>query len=148
MKIFKKLSIMVLTLFYCSSCNLNFSSKEYDYSMIENLKIEWTNLFLQSKVSYFVYIYQEHCFYCNELKNEIISFALNEIYPTYFIKYSIEIPIDNDIENTINATTVEKVFIKGVPTLLKIERSTLTLNIAGYNEIFTTLVIYEDKHNS
>lgn len=140
-KLFIKLPLVVLTLFSLVSCLDIEKEDEYDYKLIDHLKIEWKDLFSQSKLGYFVYIYQNHCFYCNELKDEIIPFSLKETYPTYFIEYSKEIPIGEDIESTLNKRSINEVFIKGVPTLLGIYNGEIDFNIAGLVEI-------SDKLNS
>lgn len=140
-KLLIKLPLLFLTLFSFLGCADIKRENEYDYSLVEHLKIEWKDLFSQSKLGYFVYIYQKHCFYCNELKDEIIPFSLAETYPTYFIEYSKEIPIGEDIESTLNKRSIDEVFIKGVPTLLGIYNGKIDFNIAGLVEI-------SDKLNS
>lgn len=143
--IFSKL-IFLPCLFSLVSCqNNDISSEEskaseHDYGEIIDRQIEWNGLFLVGIPQYFVYFYSPTCSHCNQIKNVIIEYALKD-ERMYFVKYSDEIRIAPDIENTIGATSVDDVAILGTPSLIEISNSVLKMNIAGTKAILTYLEI-------
>ena len=111
---------------------------DHEYFEIEYITINWSDILIQNKDTYYVYIYSLTCTHCQELKNSIIEEALsrNDIY---FVKGSNKDVVKNDVSYTIGATDVENIAILGYPTLLKISNKTLVQNIAGNSKIIDTL---------
>ena len=138
----RKLTIFI-SLILCShlvSCNpSNRASKEYDYNDFENCKIFWNSLFFVAKTQYFVYIYGKNCLHCKNIKNDVLSFIDEDIFPTYLLECTDKIPSGLEIEKTIGATSIEDVFILGVPTLLEIDDGVLTSNVAGTSSVMALL---------
>lgn len=137
--------LFLATIFSISICGCQMKSNEdsntnrqYDYSDVEEKKIEWNELFSIEKESYLVYIYSPTCGHCNEIKQSVIEFALQSD-DFYFVLFAKEINVGNHIENSIGADNIDEVVILGTPTLLVIRNHVLTDNIAGSSTILTTL---------
>ena len=142
---YRKKVFLPLLAFILLACNppkpiiSYFEEPESSY-FIESL-LTWEELFSIPE-SYFIYIYSETCYHCQMIKDDVLDFANNSVFPVYFVEFNENIPIGNEIENTIGATTVEECFIKGTPTLFLIENNKLTMNIAGTGEILKTIDLY------
>jgi predicted bacteriocin transport accessory protein len=128
----KKLILTLLIIKLLTSCA---NETTYSYSDIEHLEIAWNNIFFIAKPDYLIFIYSESCSHCQELTNEIIPFSLAGKYPTYYVKFTNEIPISSDVSDTYFKTKVEEIKILGTPSLLRITDGILVLNIAGTNDI-------------
>lgn len=102
----------------------------------------WHELFAPLEKYYFVYIYSDICFHCLSIKKNMNDFALNSVYPVYFVEFSDDISIGLNTEETIGKNKVEECFIKGVPSLILIEHKAISLNIAGTNKILETIDLY------
>ncbi len=138
--IFQKLFLLVsmFSLISCSGeevASESSQTSEHTYEEVSYLQIEWNDIFCVDEIYYLVYIYSEYCGHCNSMKNSIIDFALNPAKPLYFLKFSSEIPVSTNVENTIGASDVSEVSILGTPTLLEIYDKKITSNIAGASEI-------------
>ena len=137
----KKLIIYLTLILSLSSCGFK-TNKIYDYQDVENLKIQWNEVFNLAKVDYFVYIYSQTCYYCVNIKQEIITFALSDKYPTYFIEYTDDIEICYDISKTLLKDNIDEICILGTPTLLDIQNNCLMNNIVGGQKIINFLENY------
>lgn len=140
-----KYTTLVLTFTLLSLSCANKELKTYDYNDVIEKKIRWNEIFFAANIEYFVYIYSNNCGHCNNIKQEIIRFILDDIYPTYLVEFNSNIPISTSIDDTIGVSDYVDVKIKGTPTLLKIENHILTMNIAGENQISTVIDYYTDK---
>ena len=110
------------------------STRNYDYTEINEYRLYWDEIFEVGLKEYFVYLYQRGCSHCESIKNEIIEAALNR-KDIYFVEDSKEFKFSKDVSSTIGITSVDNLAILGFPTLLKIEEGTLIKNIAGVKEI-------------
>ena len=130
------LSITLLLLTCCSNPKSNYQCeiREHDYDEIADQIINWENLFSIHQDDYYCYIFSTRCTHCNNIKNLVIDTAL-EMDNFYFVLFDSTIPISGYVQNTIGATSYSDVSILGTPTLLRIENSTLTINIAGEKQI-------------
>ena len=81
------------------------------------------------------------CHHCNELKNDIIEFALNGQEHIYFIQESIDFVISDNIDNTIGISSIENMAILGFPSLVYINNSRVMENIGGISKIRNRLKI-------
>lgn len=106
----------------------------HDYSEINQYKISWKNTFSLAKTSYFVYFYSLTCSHCEQLKNEIIEYALVN-QNIYFCQNSEEVVISENVSATIGISSYEYLSILGFPSLIYIENGTLKTNIAGVPNI-------------
>ena len=138
----KKIVYILLTIFItsCSGQKQDTPNNEviYDYSDVTHKMITYENLFSSESNHYFVYIYSLTCGHCKNIKNRIISYALNHDN-FYLLEYVSSIPIYETIETTIGSTNYIDVGILGTPSLLEICKHVLVSNIAGENEIIKTL---------
>ena len=110
----------------------------YDYDVVQEKMIMWNDLFSIEKEKYSTYIYSTRCGHCNEIKQEVISHALNDD-SFYFVEYNQNIPITDNVEPTIGKSSVEDISILGTPTLLVIENKILIKNIAGAKAILEAI---------
>lgn len=106
----------------------------HNYSEINQYKISWKNTFSQAKTSYFVYFYSLTCSHCEQLKNDIIEYALDN-QNIYFCQNSEEIIISEDVYSTIGISSYEHLSILGFPSLIYIDNGILKSNIAGVPNI-------------
>lgn len=118
--------------------NIVIPEADHEYFEIEEMSINWSDILLQNKTTYYVYIYSLTCTHCQELKNWIIDTALTR-KDIYFVKGSNKDIIKSDVSETIGATDIDDVAIMGYPTLLKINEKTLVKNVAGNSKIMDLL---------
>ena len=121
----------------CSGCTNSteekgeYVFKEHSYNEIKDFEITWDEIFDQKRPNYYVYAYGLSCPHCNNIKNEIIEFALSN-QKTYFCLILSGFDKYTDFaENTIGATSVEYLAIKGTPTLIEIHDGAVVNNICG-----------------
>ena len=112
---------------------------DLDYSYFEDLQLEWKNLFSPAKSHYFVYIYSISCDHCNHIKKEVLEFVSMNKESFFLIESTGDIKTKNNVSETIGKEKIEEIYILGTPTLLAITNWSLSLNIAGENEILNYL---------
>ena len=136
----KKLFLFpLMTVFLVSCANENkVVAEEHDYSDVSHLLICWGDIFKIKDRQYFVYIYSETCGHCQEIKQDIISYALNHD-SFYFIKFNSGIPIINDRNIVIGKDKVEELGIVGTPSMFLITDHIVEVNYVGKKEIIRTL---------
>jgi len=144
--------ILPLTLLL-ASCEIG--NEAIDYSTDENLYeyeleypksfILWDQLLSQNNDEYFAYVFSYDCFYCKEVKSEIISFYDLGIYPIYFIEYNNKVPIEHNTLLTIGEKDINNVFIRGTPSLLFIKKGEIFLNAAGKKEVLETIDLIKNQ---
>jgi len=105
---------------------------ESDYP-IEKLII-WADA-LTKEGEYFAYIFSRKCFYCNQIKEAVITFSELCQIGFYFIEFTDGIPIANETDLTIGKKEISEIFIKGVPSLMKVKNGEVVANYAGAKEI-------------
>ncbi|MBQ0008887.1 MAG: hypothetical protein KBS97_01225 [Firmicutes bacterium] len=111
---------------------------DHEYFEVDYISINWSDILLQNKDTYYVYIYSLTCTHCQELKNYIIDEALKRD-DIFFVKGSNKDVIKTDVSNTIGATEVKDIAILGYPSMLKISNKTLVQNVAGNSKIIDIL---------
>ena len=129
--------LMTMLLVSCANEN-KVVAEEHDYSDVSHLFICWDDIFEIKDRQYFVYIYSETCGHCQEIKQDIISYALNHD-SFYFIKFNSGIPIINDRNLVIGKNKVEEIGIVGTPSMFLIADNIVEANYVGKKEIITTL---------
>ena len=139
---------MLLCVCLCScaenSPSLEEMKIEESFSEYPNNFINWDEILSQQSKIYFVYVFSYDCYYCRQIKNRIISFSNSSEYSVYFVEYSKQIPIKNNLSITIGAKDIDNVFIKGTPSLLLIDDATVAINVGGKNEVCEILQLYEN----
>ena len=125
-----------------ASSSLLTSSSSYTYDDVIDKHIYWSNIFTRSEDTYLVYIYSLTCSHCNAIKNDVVSFALESTIPTYFVRSSPEILIDQTLAQKQNVTSLSELAIRGYPTLLYLVDHTVTVNVAGEKAILDTLSLF------
>lgn len=121
--------------------------QNHSYQEVENREIIWSDIFNVMSSDYLVYVYSAYCGHCLSIKNLVIGTALCEIEEIYFVTYSSEVVIAQDVENTIGVASVDAIWIRGYPTLLRIYDGILIMNIAGASAISDYLTdLISDKY--
>ena len=125
--------IPLLLLTGCGGSDDSSSSyPSHDYSEVANKTITYDQSFSIDENDHFVYFYQETCHNCQDLKNEVIDFALKGYMPFYFIVATSEIPSNyssQEINKTIGSSNIDDVFVKVVPQLVLIKEGKIAKNI-------------------
>ena len=126
----KKISFLAFLLFILAGClpkSQNLSLQNSFNTWINQYDIvisSWDEMFAYNDESYFNYIYSDTCGHCLSIKEEVETFAINSSTPFYFVPFTEEIPIGENIEKTIRRTE------KNTGTVLNI-----ALNYGGRDEI-------------
>lgn len=134
---------IILFLLLTTSCD--FRKQEQDYSTNEKLDevcvdypdnfILWNDLFNQNTEKYFVYVFSYDCYYCKEIKNDIVSFCNVSIAPVFLVEYTKSVTVDYKTDKTIGAKTIDNVFIRGTPTMIFIKDGEIKTNVAGKRNV-------------
>lgn len=145
-----KASILVLTLvspFMLFSCTEITKEEpieniiiptERDYKEVKQYELTLETMFDVDSNSYYCYFYSVTCSHCRELKDFIISRALDR-GDIYFIKSSSKDKFTTDRNLVINAENPGDIWILGYPTMLKIDDKKVSKNLVGNEEIIQEL---------
>ena len=117
----------------------NHQSRSYDSINVDISVIEWSEILSQKEKFYYSYVYSDKCGHCNEIKDQIVSFALDGKYKIYFISYDTEIPIITNDTNNIGKTDYHDLGIVGTPTLFEIGGGMVVNCHTGSSLIISTL---------
>ena len=126
-----------LLLANCTNKN-NIPDRTYEYEDVSHLSIQWEDLFQVNIDDYYAYIYSESCGHCREIKQDVISKALQHGF-IYFIPFSSDIPIVQDSSFVIGKNDIESIGIIGTPTLFHIQDHMITEQYIGSHDILSTL---------
>ena len=110
-----------------------------DYEDFLDIHLEWKNLFSPAKSQYFVYIYSISCGHCHRIKKEVLEFVNDHKEAFYLMEFNSDIPTKTNVAESIGKEKIEEIYILGTPTLLGITNWSLSLNIAGENDILNYL---------
>lgn len=136
----RKLLILAFTLLLCCCSSKKAEAvADYDYSDVIDLTVCWDDIFSIQLESYFVYIYSSTCGHCNEIKKDVISYALNNPNTMYFVSFNKDIPIINDRFYPIGKTATDDLGIVGTPSMFLIVNHIVEENYVGKKEIIRTL---------
>ena len=144
------LSLLSLSLLAsCASQNEPSSYQEHSYSEVSDLTITYDQAFSVTEEDHFVYFYQETCHSCEEIRNEVIDFALN-VYPHfYFVKANMATPNNytfEEINKTLGSSNVDDVFVGVTPQLAFIKNGKIEKNIIKNIYIEEELYIFSCLH--
>lgn len=143
--------VSVLSIGLITSCsqgeNTSESFKAYkDFEVVVNNSITWPEILNQEEKNYIIFFYSETCAYCHEMQQEVIDFAITCPLKTYFLNTSENtVPIKED--KAINVKNYEEASITGTPTILEVNDTTITDNIAGIDDCLTYLNEQRLKQN-
>lgn len=145
-KILPLLSILLLS--GCSASNSSSTSyHEHSYDEVKNLMVSYDQSFSISENDHFIYFYQETCHSCQEIKDEVIDFAINKYAEIYFVAAREETPHNYDyqeINQTLGSSNVEDVFVGVTPQLALIKNGKIEKNIINPIYIEEELSHYRD----
>lgn len=119
--------------------------KDPHYSEVEDLHIEWKDLFLQSQDDYFAYVYSVTCTPCSMLREQVVEFARRSDVNLYFIYPSDDVPFvkDEDLaDSSLGATDIKDVYCYSTPTLIEITNKVVTKYSRSYSEIQSFIESY------
>lgn len=106
----------------------------HNYFEVEDHQLTWANMFGAKEADYYVYFYSLTCSHCSELKDWIISKAL-ELGNVYFVKESQADIIKKDVSASIGASSAAEMSILGYPSLVEIRDKIIIKNVAGKTQI-------------
>ena len=145
-KILPLLSILLLS--GCSASNNSSTSyQEHSYDEVKSLMISYDQSFSISENDHFIYFYQETCHSCQEIKDEVIDFAINKYAEIYFVAATEETPHNYDyqeINQTLGSSNIDDVFVGVTPQLALIKNGKIEKNIINPIYIEEELSHYRD----
>lgn len=116
----------------CRGNTVSEFSHGFTYDQIDFLKMEWADLFQKEPTHYYALVFSPGCQHCQAIEVQVVSYALaNKETPLYFVEATPDIPKGDAIEDTIGASSIDQVFIRGWPTLLEIQNRTLINQFIG-----------------
>ena len=133
------LPLMTLLIVGCKNNKEEVKAKEYDYSDVKELTVCWNNIFDIESENYYTYIYSETCGHCNEIKQQVISYALANYGSLYFVPFNKDIPIVDDPLIALEKDKIEDLGIVGTPSMFLITNHVIKKNIVGTKQIIETL---------
>ena len=136
-----KLLILPIATILILGCSSKKEAKaiEYDYSDVADLTICWNDILSVESDKYFAYIYSPTCGHCNEIKQDVITYALVNKGTLYFVPFNKTIPIIIDRTLPLEKDKVEDLGIVGTPSMFLIVNHVVKENYVGKKEIVKTL---------
>ena len=134
----KKFICIFLTLFLIACQG---SPKVYSYQDVNSKHLTYENIFFPTNYHYFIYVYSGGCYVCDSIKQEIISYSLND-ENFYFLLYSHELvpPEENFDQTTIlGVDDVKNIYLIGTPSMLEIKGGKIDNYYLGSEKILTKL---------
>ena len=129
-----KLKLLVLPITFLGSCSNQASVIKHNYHEIRDHLISWSDVFIQNEDDYIVYFYSERCGHCNDIKQDVISFYLEDIFPMYFVCTDIEAIIgpSNDL---LGIDNINDFYIFGTPFLSRLISHKVDSYFVGSEEV-------------
>lgn len=141
-----KFKLTLLSAAILTACTSNGEVIEHNYHEIKDKLISWDDIFIQKEDSYLIYFYSERCIHCNEIKQEIISFFLEDITTMYFVCTNIKAEFGPTKElNGIDS--INDFYIFGTPFLLELKNHIVEDYYAGVNEVKDRISILKYLNN-
>lgn len=138
----KKIVTLLMCALFTFSCAK--SASPLDYDDFSSSFIYWEDVFKQKEMKYYIYFYSEHCYYCQQIKEKMLKTIKNATTTCYLLVYNDAIPIGDEIDQTIGASTIEQLWFGGTPTLLQIKANIVTKNILGAQKIADYLIYWDN----
>ena len=118
------------------------SSSSIDYSIMERQSVSWAECLSQNETNYLVFFHSETCSSCLEIRQEVVSFALDDIVKMYFVdidKPGNEIQKCSLDEVTTGVSDIDDFKIAGTPTIVEVQNGVTTKNAPGKNKCLDLL---------
>mgnify|MGYP003308482240 CR=1 FL=1 len=143
-RIFLLTIFAALTMVQCSNSSsknidATIDSSAIDYDYLKEMHVNWFDILNLSINDYYVYIYSKSCGHCNQIKETILNYALDDRIILRFCEFTDEIPLKSSINPYEIVCSIDDIGILGTPTLLHINNSCLIYNLAGSNNIVSYL---------
>lgn len=132
MKIVQSLVIPLLILCGCNANNQH--EEQHNYHEIKDRLIQWNDIFNQDEDDYLVYFYSERCGYCNEIKQDVLKFYLQEYMPMYFVCTDFDVVVGPRSDLT-GVDSIDDFFIFGTPFLTRLKQHIVSNYYVGVSEI-------------
>lgn len=129
-----KMMLIVLSFGLLTGCEV---AGNLDYSDFNNRQLTKTNAMEQAEGTYYIYIYSNGCHYCDEIKQEVLSYANKgsiKLYLYNFSSHPVETTSDPTYSN-VGATSMLSVRLYGTPTLFKVVDNVITSQYIGYSQV-------------
>lgn len=132
--------LTLLSLLSCSSYEESSNYSRHDYSEIKHLTISYLDVFKMEKDRYYIYYYQENCYYCMGIKSKVIEYALNYEGAFFFINIEKDEGfLSNSREDTIMTNDPLKAFCLMTPQLSIVEGGYIIETFLGDEEVINEL---------
>ena len=141
----KLLPLVLLIPFALSGCNKkpqeeenNTKYEEPIYQEVEDLHIEFKDLFNQKEDKYYAYFYFVTCSWCSYLRPQITEIAKSGNPTIYFVFPSEELPYTDDLDLALSSQgkdKLEDVYLYSTPCLIEITNKIITMYTRDYYEI-------------
>ena len=105
-----------------------------EYEIVKRQEINLSDCLSQEEEQYLVFFHSETCLHCQEIIEDVTSFAASNIFKTYFLDVAKEgnkTPRCSKEEITLGIDQVEDLKIVGTPTIIEVENGIVIVNIAG-----------------
>lgn len=140
-----KLKLIIFSILLLTSCN-NETPIYHNYHETKNSLISWHDIFTQEENNYLVYFYSERCGHCNEIKQDVISFYLEDIYPMYFVCTDIEVVLGPK-NSLVGIDNINDFYIFGTPFLLNLVDHKVDSYYGGASEVKEYISILKNNIN-
>ena len=136
MKLYALPLILAVVFTSCSPSKSESSSKNavQEYEIISRQEIYLSECLSQEEEHYLVFFHSETCGHCQEIIEDVISFAESDTVKTYFLdvgKNENKIARCSMDEIPIGIDQVDDLKIVGTPTIMEIEEGIVMANIPG-----------------
>ena len=141
----KIFSLLLLIPFAISGCKEKPKEEEKDtpykepiYTEVEDLHIEWKDLFNQKEDKYYAYFYYITCSWCSYLRPNITEVAKSGKETIYFVYPSEELQFTEDLDvamSSLGKDKVEDVYLYSTPCLIEIKDKVVSMYTRDYYEI-------------
>ena len=151
----KLLPLILLVPFSLCGCQKKGQEKQEEpsehvephYNEVENLHINWSDLFRQSEDTYYAYVYFVTCTPCSYLREKVVGVAQSGKTHLYFVMPSDDVPFTSDLDlamSSLGKKDVKDVYIYSTPTLIEITDKAISLYTREYSEIDNFLNSFGD----
>ncbi len=128
-----------LLLVSCSNASTSFIHK-YEYSDIQDKMINYLDVFKQTEEKYYLYYFQLECYHCHGIKSKVISYALKNVTPFYFVQIDEDYGfLSHSKEETIGTNDPLKSFALMTPQLSLVECGYIIETYLGDKEILNVI---------
>ena len=128
-KIFLLLFIPIL------SCSNEQNQKPVELKYPEDSILTWNQAFTIKDSDYYLYFYSETCGHCIRLKQEVLTFYYKGNFNCYFVNCTNYGVFKEDSSKIIGIHNIYDLYIIGTPTILRIEKSTVSEYYGGEEAI-------------